>query len=246
MGNQQTFNQIYVYDCEKKDYQSISISNFEFGRFISKGGMRAAFLCSFNIKNEKFTMVAKKYYNEDTKTNNRKINEDIFAQTLCNSYAEIFNDINTYNKKIEFLKPYLFVDDKGCSWLLEKLLRGTFRKWTNNTGFVDNSNMTPISFSHWVFDNYGFLICDLQGITEGNKYLLTDPQILTKKSGFMSGDIGLKGIACFINEHTCNDICTNLKLRNITEIKFTSIYEKLLTDATKTFEDKYNDFFYQQ
>lgn len=74
------------------------------------------------------------------------------------------------------------------------------------------------AFSHFSYVHSGgkILICDLQGIFDGNskKFLLTDPSIHyhncekeDKSHVYGSTDRGKKGINDFFSSHRCNELC---------------------------------------
>merc|ERR1712048_573777 len=54
------------------------------------------------------------------------------------------------------------------------------------------------------------LLCDLQGGSYGDKYILTDPAILSNsEEGGIYGktDLGLNGQHTFFSQHICGDLC---------------------------------------
>ena len=71
--------------------------------------------------------------------------------------------------------------------------------------------MQSQAFSHftWEESKHKVLVCDLQGVGD----LWTDPQIHSADGrGYGKGNMGMKGIHAFLQNHRCNAICTALKL----------------------------------
>jgi hypothetical protein len=59
------------------------------------------------------------------------------------------------------------------------------------------------------------MVCDLQGVLEKNKFLLTDPAIHSRDwPNFGPTDHGDKGQHNFFKTHICNPLCKALGLFN--------------------------------
>ena len=84
-------------------------------------------------------------------------------------------------------------------------------------GFVNKADSEPLldAFSHWTYMITGrsLIVVDLQGVKEGNKFVLTDPAIHTIK-GNKFGDCNhsMTGIKSFFHTHICNSICKDIEL----------------------------------
>lgn len=57
--------------------------------------------------------------------------------------------------------------------ILELLIQGgTFKKFNSNSGWTRNESI-PDAFSHWSWDKYGYLVCDIQGkVHDGNRFVI--------------------------------------------------------------------------
>jgi len=101
--------------------------------------------------------------------------------------------------------------------LLENYEKG-FKKWTNNTSFVnkDSYSETIVAFSHWTYEKTGgyLMICDLQGVQENGTYVLTDPAMhCVDVLRFGTTNLGTDGMKKFFKTHRCNDVCRKLGLK---------------------------------
>jgi len=98
-------------------------------------------------------------------------------------------------------------------WAIENFIEGSYRKHNNNYGYVsDAERNTPQAFSHFTYEasNHKMMICDIQGVGD----LYTDPQMHTEESmpSLGKGNLGTRGFQKFMQTHSCNAICSYLKL----------------------------------
>eukprot|EP00483_Globobulimina_turgida_P008054 UN08070 len=144
-----------------------------------------------------------------------QFDNDILTHKLASKYASIWNQTNE-NKKINMQIPYMAQINKSSETslaslfgllfnkhkhsdgeyiLVEDYLPGKFEKFNSNTGWVKNNTLSLNAFSHWSYhhSNGEYLICDLQGVSEENKYELTDPVIMSteKDKIFGNTDLGI-------------------------------------------------------
>lgn len=168
--------------------------------------------------------------------------ETIERQFLCSSYANEFNKLNVTEKRIQFIPTTLFISnpydgkydncvltkdelspllEKCGIFLVEPFLNGHFEKYNCNNGYIwfDSFHATLHAFSHWTWTvtNHELLIADLQGISIGNCFYLTDPAILStnrEKFEFSMTNLNEDGISKFFSTHYCNQICIALGIEN--------------------------------
>ena len=89
---------------------------------------------------------------------------------------------------------------------------GRYEKFTSNAGYISKDSDLAQAFTHftWEFTAGDIMVADIQG--GGNT--LTDPQIHSQDTDrFGRGNLATKGMDAFFLNHTCNDICHTLKLR---------------------------------
>ena len=106
----------------------------------------------------------------------------------------------------------------GESVIVEEYIEGEFKKWCNNYGFISQEARTTAkpmpAFMHWSwwYNNGQMMIADLQGVKQSDRYMLTDPVILSDSGNFEYGctDMGVEGMAMFFMKHECNSICNKL------------------------------------
>ena len=106
----------------------------------------------------------------------------------------------------------------GESVIVEEYIKGNFKKWCNNYGFISQEAQTTArsmpAFMHWSwwYNDGQMMIADLQGVKQDNGYLLTDPVILSDSGDGQYGctDTGVEGMAMFFINHKCNLFCQTL------------------------------------
>lgn len=159
---------------------------------------------------------------------------NIKTSRKADELAKKFNSMRVSQEEISFhipipmkLNDYRYHQHSLWSqfleqWVLvEPYIPGNFQKWLNNTGWVDHeavgvgmgATLLP-AFTHWTWvETKGELIvCDLQGVRDGNGYQLTDPAINSVSRSYGLTDLGQEGISQFFATHQCNYTCLSLGL----------------------------------
>ena len=155
---------------------------------------------------------------------------------LANFYAKKFNDEKPRHtpeihfNEVKFCEQTKRVNGSIVSicYIYEEFMEGAYLKYNTNGGWV-NPIVSPYSdatqaFSHytWVKSGKQLIVCDLQGVTKGDKIFLTDPAIhsndymlLQPKRG--GNNLGPPGIKKFFESHTCNTVCKKMRLQPFDE-----------------------------
>jgi len=163
---------------------------------------------------KKATYVAKISLREEDHQNREAYFRDVEMQCLAGYIAERFNRCNP-PKQVEFLEAFVveLEEREGrpiCG--VERYIRGPYRKHNSNYGYVNEEERnTPQAFSHfsWHVSNGEVLLVDLQGVSD----MYTDPQVHSVSGkGYGKGNLGMKGIRKFLENHRCNRICHYLRL----------------------------------
>mmetsp|Transcript_13234 Transcript_13234/g.20034 ORF Transcript_13234/g.20034 Transcript_13234/m.20034 type:complete len:590 (+) Transcript_13234:47-1816(+) len=124
-------------------------------------------------------------------------------------------DREQLKKHFEILDPAQQVNNQiksGEVVMIEDFLSGEFLKWNSNSGWVGDENVTVQAFCHWTY-HYSkgeFLFCDAQGVRKAEKYILTDPAILshTEQGGvYGATDCGKHYLLNWFRTHRCNKFC---------------------------------------
>ncbi len=116
------------------------------------------------------------------------------------------------NTKRPMLNEYVLVED---------YLEGEFEKYISNTGHVNPACCMKYvlmpAFTHWswVHTQGQMMITDLQGVRYNDKYVLTDPCVLSVDKRFGAMDNSVIGMANFFSSHACNSVCRALKIPTI-------------------------------
>ena len=103
----------------------------------------------------------------------------------------------------------------GESVTVEEYIRGDFKKWCNNYGFISNESLSMPAFMHWSWVHTGgeVMVSDLQGTRwtkyngERGGYILTDPAIISLSNSYGQTDTGAEGMLMFFYNHKCNRFC---------------------------------------
>ena len=98
--------------------------------------------------------------------------------------------------------------------VVEDYIPGSYKKWINNYGYISDESKSMPAFAHWswVHSKGEVMIGDLQGVRGNNKFILTDPVLLSCTHGRKYGctDMGVEGMAMFFLNHKCNNFCSSL------------------------------------
>jgi len=97
----------------------------------------------------------------------------------------------------------------GKKLLVEPFISGRYQKFNSNTGWSDNDHPVMAALSHysWHFSGGRYLLCDLQGSSDGDRYVLTDPVVISVTEEFGCTDGGQKAIDNFFANHRCGRFC---------------------------------------
>ena len=102
-------------------------------------------------------------------------------------------------------------DFKYGEWVtLEPFIEGHYEKWNSNSGWSKEEYLSVHAFCHWTYHYSGglLLLCDAQGVRNGDSYCLTDPAICSMHKGqYGMTDCGEAAIAQWFREHRCNTFC---------------------------------------
>ena len=102
--------------------------------------------------------------------------------------------------------------------LVEDYLEGDYQKFISNSGWVKPQCMTTYismpAFAHWswVHTRGQLMVSDLQGVRYNDKYVLTDPCILSLNREYGATDLALIGMGLFFMTHQCTDMCRSLNI----------------------------------
>ena len=111
--------------------------------------------------------------------------------------------------------------------IIEPYLNGTFTKWNSNGGWQnpESESASVQAFCHWTYHESGekLLFCDAQGINKFDKYILTDPCIVSNKDfardkngniineneeqTYGVTDTGREFLLNWFRNHKCNEYC---------------------------------------
>lgn len=138
--------------------------------------------------------------------------------------AKQFNSSTRMRKPIHFTDVSVMkcqkTDPKSAAprlneyFVVEDFLPGQYIKWCNNYGWWSPVNAPHMqAFVHWSWYHSGGkkMVADLQGVSYSNRYVLTDPAILSLiPNEYGPTDMGPEGMAVMLLMHTCNSICRHL------------------------------------
>lgn len=178
---------------------------------------------------------------------------DLAASKRAKGYAEQFAQkyypkLRNYvsGHEIEFLIPLIAkmktISNFNLLWLfpilkderyvqlyehvaIEPFIDGEYTKFNANGGWEDSMHDLMTAFCHWTWNVSGhkYMVCDLQGVKSGNKYILTDPAIHSSGREFGPTDLGETGMCRVLGRHNCNRLCRELGLNNpLTGVKVNS------------------------
>ncbi|KAJ8061769.1 hypothetical protein OCU04_009566 [Sclerotinia nivalis] len=99
----------------------------------------------------------------------------------------------------------------GHKCLVEPMIEN-FEKFNSNTGWTSRDtvwNDAMQALSHFSYHDSGreYLLCDLQGGSYSDGYILSDPVIMSRAQDCGPADLGLDGIESFFQRHRCGQFC---------------------------------------
>ena len=209
------------------DYEpKISRQLWIYEKPFARGMLRYAYPAVLNLGYDDRVMlncVVKESAFTDACYNTLKFQENLLEiQVIAGFLAHKFGQVyKSGAMSLRFLEVDLVrVKETGVFYSIEEYVEGVFYKWTNNEGYVNESEGAHLlnAFSHWSFEftREYLIVTDLQGFFyKKSEYILTDPAILCAKDGKRFGptNLGAQGIRHFFESHQCNKICSELGLR---------------------------------
>ena len=171
-------------------------------------------------------MVAKfaKVEPKDPKQKKEYYQNILRINTICRHLAKIFSSkLAELGEKqgIDYLPPMIVKSksEEGEEYFcIETFFKGDYKKYSNNSGYIssekDDKTLKMSCFSHWAleFTNRQIMPCDLQGV----QFILTDSTLNTREEIFKKhGDMGIQGMANFMQNHLCNKFCEKLGLKPV-------------------------------
>ena len=108
-------------------------------RPFAKGGMRFAFAAYLNDGSSLRKSVMKESIFKDVDSNTMKSHKEQIENQVISAYlAKIFFDLMKTEKTVKFIDVNLIhLFDEGKYYSIENFISGSFVKWTNNAGYVD-------------------------------------------------------------------------------------------------------------
>lgn len=121
-----------------------------------------------------------------------------------------WNKMNLCDKRYFVVSPFK-VKDRGEHCVGEDFIEGEWEKWNSNSGYVSRSTASVQAFCHWTYHHSDgqLLMCDVQGVSNGMSYCITDPCICSTSQVYGQTDVGIWGINAFFANHVCNQFCNS-------------------------------------
>ncbi|RAL65102.1 hypothetical protein DID88_001208 [Monilinia fructigena] len=144
--------------------------------------------------------------------------EELAILRIAQEIIDAFHDANIVpGREIILNRPKVWTyyegSRKGYKSLVEPMIEN-FEKFNSNSGWtarqtVWNDAMQALSHFSYHYSGRQFLLCDIQGGSYSNGYILSDPVIMSPQShGCGPGDMGLDGIKAFFERHHCGQFCS--------------------------------------
>jgi len=145
-----------------------------------------------------------------------KWDQDIRGMKKAKELADEWNDLNLISKRIEVLTGEVLQQKTGQPHLIgqyvlvEPFVEGDYQKWNSNSGWVFDDRLSVQAFCHWTYHTTGgqLLFCDAQGVRLDDRYVVTDPCIMSHTPGkFGMTDGGREMQLDWLRNHKCNEFC---------------------------------------
>ncbi|KAJ2997176.1 hypothetical protein NUW58_g731 [Xylaria curta] len=119
------------------------------------------------------------------------------------------------DKRILLNTPEIWEVSGGRAKVLVEPMIENFVKFNSNSGWVNNSDGVwsdaMQALSHFSYHNSDgrLLLCDLQGGSYRDGFVLTDPVIMSQNQSYGPADLGPAGIKSFFQRHRCGNYCSS-------------------------------------
>ncbi|KAJ7938507.1 kinase-like domain-containing protein [Mycena leptocephala] len=150
-----------------------------------------------------------------------KSRKDVSVDTNI-AFADAFLAVEVDRPSVASGVHMITDDDDGLTWLVERKRPSTVTKFSgtlvHRSHRKDLCSATISAFAHFVFgySKCSLVVADLQGtpclVRNNDGLILFDLMTHTTDGDSGFGDFGLQGIATFVNDHTCTDLCRSLSL----------------------------------
>ncbi|KAI0478318.1 kinase-like domain-containing protein [Xylaria cf. heliscus] len=126
---------------------------------------------------------------------------------------DAWHDARVIDKRILLNTPAIWTyTETGGKSLVEPMIEN-FEKFNSNSGWAPVTggawSEAMQALSHFSYHNSGgqLLLCDLQGGSYRNGYILSDPVIMSQRQTYGPTDLGQDGIRSFFHRHRCGRYC---------------------------------------
>ncbi|KAI7909077.1 hypothetical protein M9X92_011842 [Pyricularia oryzae] len=131
------------------------------------------------------------------------------TQSIINNW----HDEGIITQRILLNTPAIWeYEDSRHKTLVEPLIQN-FEKFNSNSGWTPNDGdvwaEAMQALSHFSYHNSGgqVVLCDLQGGSYRDGYILSDPVIMSQVQSYGPADLGPDGIRSFFQRHICGRFC---------------------------------------
>ncbi|KAF2965153.1 hypothetical protein GQX73_g8410 [Xylaria multiplex] len=139
--------------------------------------------------------------------------EEMKIVSCAQKVIDDWNNAGFFSKRVLLNTPAVWTRiDTGVKALVEPMIEN-FEKFNSNSGWVDTTggiwSQAMQALSHFSYHNSGgqLLLCDLQGASYSDGYILTDPVIMSNTQMYGPADLGSDGIDSFFQRHQCGAFC---------------------------------------
>ena len=197
----------------------------------AEGTFRKAYFCKYSG----IPALAVGKILKETKREKQDCELDLQALLIAHHFCDKFNSLDP-PKKIRYTSVFLLKLDypfMGAFYIsIEERLPGKFIKFNNNSEYVNIKEKcrTAQAFSHFTHQSSkgSLMITDVQGAKlADNSFAFTDPAIHSTRGSFGGADRKDRGMKEFFENHECNHICLELKLKK-------SVYQLKADDHSET------------
>jgi hypothetical protein len=140
---------------------------------------------------------------------------DVELKVVAKS-LEIINNFNNdglIDKPIWLNEPTVWEFEESKEKVLVEPFIDNFEKFNSNTGWTPNQStpwievMQALSHYSYQVSQRALMICDLQGGSYKDGFIITDPVIMSTAREYGPADLGPQGISTFFARHRCNKFC---------------------------------------
>ncbi|KAI0436222.1 kinase-like domain-containing protein [Xylaria telfairii] len=188
-------------------------AEIQFGKPLSSGGFKNAYPGKYTQGTRAGQECVAKEWKSGPVYRDSDFEQEMSVISCAQGVIDDWARAGIINQRILLNRPQIWnCREKGTKMLVEPMIKN-YEKFNSNNGWVfkavDPWSEAIQALSHFSYHNSGgkLLLCDLQGGSYQDGFILTDPAIVSQAKTYGPTDLGPDGIRSFFSRHRCGRFC---------------------------------------